>query len=160
MRRVAALALTIVLGAALVACSDSNDSKSDTTSGGGGGGVTVPTETGTPIAVEAGDTTDTEQFLKVAPVTAPAGKVTFTFVNNGKKKHEMVILKTDEAFDALAIGADNRVSEDTTVGEIGETEAGKTVVQTFDLEAGNYVLVCNIEKHYGQGMRSAFTVTP
>ena len=25
--------------------------------------------------------------------------------------------------------------------------------------AGKYVLVCNIEKHYTQGMRSAFTVT-
>jgi uncharacterized cupredoxin-like copper-binding protein len=158
MRRVAALVLTIAVGAALVACSDSTDSKSDTTNG--GGGITVPTESGTPVAVEAGDTTDTEQFLKVDPTSVPAGQVTFTFVNNGTKKHEMVILKTDEAFDALAIGADNRVSEDTTVGEIGETDTGKTVVQTFDLAAGNYVLVCNIEKHYGQGMRSAFTVTP
>ena len=34
------------------------------------------------------------------------------------------------------------------------------MTKTFDLAAGNYVLVCNIAKHYSQGMRSAFTVTP
>jgi uncharacterized cupredoxin-like copper-binding protein len=46
------------------------------------------------------------------------------------------------------------------VGEISETDKGKVVTKTFDLAAGNYVLVCNIEKHYGQGMFAAFTVTP
>jgi uncharacterized cupredoxin-like copper-binding protein len=159
MRKLLALATCLTIGVAVAACS-SDGSSSNATSGGGGGGVTVPTETGTPVAVEAGDTSDTVQFLKVNPVTVPAGKTTFTFVNNGKKKHEMIVLKTDEKFDALAIGADNRVSEDASIGEISETDAGKTVVKTFDLAAGNYVLVCNIEKHYGQGMRSAFTVTP
>ena len=158
MRRMLVAAMTVVLGTALVAgCSD--DKKSDTTSA-GGGGVTVPAATGTPVSVIAGDTSDTVQFLTVDPLTVKAGEVTFTFDNTGTREHEMVILKTDTPADQLEVGADNRVSEDDSVGEIGETAAGKTVVQTFDLAAGNYVLVCNIEKHYAQGMRSAFTVTP
>jgi uncharacterized cupredoxin-like copper-binding protein len=72
----------------------------------------------------------------------------------------MIVLKTDEKADALKVGADDKVSEDASVGEISETDQGKTVTKTFDLAAGNYVLVCNIAKHYTQGMRSAFTVTP
>jgi uncharacterized cupredoxin-like copper-binding protein len=162
MRRVAALAMSVALGVALTACG--SDSKSGggsaTTAGGGGGGVTVPAADGAPVSVTAGDTSDTVQFLKVDPTSVKAGKVTFTFKNEGTRQHEMIVLKTDEKFDALKIGADNKVSEDASVGEISETDKGKTVVKTFDLKAGNYVLVCNIEKHYGQGMRSAFTVTP
>ncbi len=140
----------------LVGCSSS--SKTVTTSG--GGGVTVPVATGTPVAVTAGDTNDTTQFLKADPVTVAAGSTTFTLTNTGTKKHEMVVLKTDEAIDALKIdAATNKVSEDTTVGEVGETDIGKTGSVTLDLKPGKYILVCNIEKHYGQGMRVAFTVT-
>src|SRR6266545_2093854 len=35
----------------------------------------------------------------------------------------------------------------------------KTKSTTIDLKPGNYVLVCNIERHYEKGMRTAFTVT-
>ena len=145
--------MTFVLGAALVAgCSD--NSKSDTTSG-----VTaVPGATGTQVSVIADENSETDWSYTVDPVSVPAGEVTFNFKNAGDSEHEMVILKTDIAFDALEI-TDNRVSEDDSVGEISETEAGATVSQTFDLEAGNYVLVCNILLHYGHGMRMAFTVT-
>ncbi|CAB4897648.1 unannotated protein [freshwater metagenome] len=59
----------------------------------------------------------------------------------------------------MVVGADNKVSEDTTVGEVSELDAGKTGTVTLDLKPGKYVLVCNIEKHYAQGMRAAFTVT-
>ena len=124
--------------------------------------MTVPADAGggTPVAVTAGDKSDVEQFLTVVPTSAPAGKVTFTFSNTGNRQHEMIVLKTDEKADELKVGADDKVSEDASVGEISETDQGKTVTKTFDLAAGNYVLVCNIAKHYSQGMRSAFTVTP
>ena len=152
--RIRYIAMTCVLGAALVAgCS--NDKKTDTTSG---GGVTVPTATGTQVSLIADDKSATEQFFTLDPVSVPAGPVTFTFENAGDRQHEMILLKTDTAIDALVITAD-RVSEDDSVGEIPETDAGVTASQTFDLAAGNYVIVCNIEKHYGQGMRVAFTVT-
>ena len=123
-------------------------------------GLTVPaTAEGTPVSVSVGETSDTEMFMKLDTASVPAGKVTFTLTNSGKKPHEMVVLKTDEAFDKLVVTAD-KVSEATTQGEIGETAAGAVATVTLDLPAGNYVLVCNIEKHYAMGMRAAFTVTP
>jgi len=153
--------MSVALGAGITACGSDSPSGGGTatTTGGGGGGLTVPTETGTPVGVKAGDTSDTAQYLKLDTASVKAGKVTFTFVNEGTRKHEMIVLKTDEQFDALKVGTDNRVSEDASVGEISETDKGKTVTKTFDLKAGNYVLVCNIEKHYGQGMKQAITVT-
>ncbi len=142
------MCVAVVAGVLLVAaCSD--DGKSSSTTAGGG----------TPVNVTALDKSATAEFT-LDRTSVKAGPVTFTFVNNGNRQHEMIILKTDEAFDALVVGADHKVGEDTSVGEISETDAGKTVVSSFDLAAGNYVLVCDIALHYEQGMRVAFTVTP
>jgi hypothetical protein len=50
------------------------------------------------------------------------------------------------------------------VDEIEEFPVGETQSMTLDLEAGSYVLICNIydadeqEAHYQEGMRLAFTV--
>jgi uncharacterized cupredoxin-like copper-binding protein len=44
------------------------------------------------------------------------------------------------------------------VGEIEEFRAGETASGTFDLTAGNYILLCNIPAHFGQGMYLGFTV--
>jgi uncharacterized cupredoxin-like copper-binding protein len=144
----------------VTACGSDSKSSSDTAAAGGDVTVAADAGGGTPVTVTAGDTSDTAQFLKVDPTSVPAGKVTFTFHNTGNRQHEMIVLKTDTPADQLTVGADNKVSEDASVGEISETDAGKTVTKTFDLAAGSYVLVCNIEKHYSQGMKSAFTVTP
>jgi uncharacterized cupredoxin-like copper-binding protein len=171
MRRITAATFCLTIGLALVGCSSSGSSTATTTPGatttgasttvgGGGGGITVPAASGTPVAVEAGDNSATSQYLKVDPTSVKAGKVTFTFVNKGNRQHEMIVLKTDEKADSLVVGADDKVSEAKSVGEISETDAGKTVVKTFDLAAGHYVLVCNIAKHYTQGMKQDFTVTP
>jgi len=155
MARIARSAAAVLLVVAFVTGCGSSSKTTSTTAG-----VTVPDAGGgVPVTVTAGDKSDTEQFLTVDPTSVKAGKVTFTFKNTGTRQHEMIVLKTDEAFDKLTVGADNKVSEDKSVGEISETDAGKTVTKTFDLAAGAYVLVCNIEKHYAQGMRSAFTVS-
>lgn len=48
--------------------------------------------------------------------------------------------------------------------EIEEFAVGETQSLTLDLEAGSYVLICNIytaeeqESHYQEGMRLGFTV--
>jgi uncharacterized cupredoxin-like copper-binding protein len=155
-KRYLVIVLASVLALSLVACGD-DDSGSD--QGSDSGGVTVTTgDTGTPVAVELGETSDTEYFMTVTPDSVPAGLVTFTAKNTGEKEHEMVVLKTDEAADALTV-TDDRVSEDASVGEVSETPAGKTGTLTVDLEPGSYVLVCNIEKHYSRHMYAAFTVT-
>ena len=168
------LALVALLSAGVLAGCGSSKKAADTTiaaapetttaaapettaAAGADGGLTAPAAAeGTPVAVTAGETSDTAMFLKMDPATVKAGKVTFTLVNSAaKNQHEMIILKTDEASDKLAIGADNKVSEAASVGEIPETDAGKTVTKTFDLKPGNYVFVCNIEKHYGFGDRKS-----
>ena len=82
--------------------------------------------------------------------------------NSGTILHEMVVLKlkTETAYDKLAVNAKtHEVSEATTVGEVGNVPKGKTKSKTLTLKKGNYVLVCNIAKHYALGMRAAFTVT-
>ena len=53
----------------------------------------------------------------------------------------------------------NKVSETKSVGEVGNVPKGKTRTKTLTLKKGNYVLVCNIAKHYEMGMRVAFTAT-
>ena len=151
-RSMGTVATVVLSGGLLLGCGSSK--KSDAS-----GGVTVgSTVAGAPVSVTAGDKSDTEQFFTVDPASVKAGAVTFTFKNTGTRQHEMIVLKTDEAFDQLKVGTDNKVSEDKSAGEVSETDAGKTVVKTLDLAAGKYVLICNLEKHYGQGMRAAFTV--
>jgi uncharacterized cupredoxin-like copper-binding protein len=111
--------------------------------------------------------------LVAAPATAKAGDVTFVVKNTGTVAHEMVVLKTDTPFDKLpvvdsgdppapvATGAD-KVDEAANVAETGDPNLEPGDTRTFTatgLTAGKYVLVCNIAKHYGLGMRAAFTVT-
>jgi uncharacterized cupredoxin-like copper-binding protein len=117
----------------------------------------------TTVDVQVGDTAGLagDMTMTVTPDTAPAGKVTFKVTNNGTILHEMVVLKlkAGTTWDGLKIDSKNKVSESTTVGEVGNVPKGKTKSVTLKLKKGNYVLVCNIAKHYGLGMRAAFTVS-
>jgi uncharacterized cupredoxin-like copper-binding protein len=123
------------------------------------GAAAAPTTT---VNVVVGDTAGLKapMTMTVDPVSAPAGKVKFSVTNNGTILHEMVVLKLKgtTTYDKLPVSA-NKVSEATTAGEVGNVPKGKTKSVTLKLKAGNYVLVCNIAKHYGLGMRAAFTVT-
>lgn len=98
-----------------------------------------------------------------------AGSVTFTATNDGAENHELVVIRTDLAPDALPV-VEGKVDEEQVdvIGEIEEFAPGQTESATFDLEPGNYVLICNItevgengeiESHYQLGMRTAFEVT-
>jgi uncharacterized cupredoxin-like copper-binding protein len=55
----------------------------------------------------------------------------------------------------------DKVDESTSVGETGDPNLKPGETRTFtikDMTAGNYVLVCNVAKHYQMGMRAAFKV--
>jgi uncharacterized cupredoxin-like copper-binding protein len=158
-------ALTVLITAltvlALAGCSNS---KSTGTSSGGqsGGGVTVTTAASggpTVVNVVGGEKPDGKYYLTVTPGSVKAGKTTITFKNAGTKVHEVVVLKTDMPAGNLKVGANHEVSEDASVGEDSETDPGKTKSTTINLPAGNYVLVCNIERHYEKGMYAALTVS-
>jgi uncharacterized cupredoxin-like copper-binding protein len=99
-----------------------------------------------------------------------AGSVTFNIENKGPDDtHEFVVLRTD--LDPTALPTDETGAVEETgegievVDEVEDIPVGETPTLTVDLDAGSYVLICNIydeaeqEAHYSEGMRTAFTVT-
>lgn len=115
-----------------------------------------------------------QEFAVVPDVASvPAGTVTFVATNAGPDDvHELVVIKWDLAVDDLPVDADGKVTEDvagvTSIGEVEDVEIGATKEVALPLEAGKYVLICNIlqtepdgslEAHYQVGMRTAFEVT-
>ena len=98
-----------------------------------------------------------------------AGDVTFAVTNTGPEDiHEFVVLKTDLDAGALPVDDTGAVSEEgegiTVVDEIEDIPVGESQDLSVSLDAGHYVLLCNIysedeqEAHYTQGMRTNFTV--
>jgi uncharacterized cupredoxin-like copper-binding protein len=180
--RIATVGAGIIVGAVLVAGCSSSSSKTGskpTTTTATTTAVTTTTTTPSAVATTVNVTlSDTaglagSMTLRADVNGVPAGDVTFVVTNSGTIDHEMVVLKTDAAFDQLPVdnagdppapvaSGGDKVSEDQNVGETGDPDVKPGVVRTFtvkDMKPGTYALVCNIAKHYGLGMRAAFTVT-
>jgi uncharacterized cupredoxin-like copper-binding protein len=109
---------------------------------------------GSSVAVEL-----SEWKVVPAPATAAAGPVSFAVTNKGTTIHEFVVVKTDMKADSLPV-VDHKIDESalTPVDEIEDIEAGANPTLDVDLDAGHYVLLCNIETHYEQGMYADFDV--
>ena len=101
--------------------------------------------------------------------SAEAGDVTFNVDNVGPDDvHEFVMIKTDLDADDLPTADNGSVDEEgagvEVIDEIEDIPVGETQSVTANLDAGAYVLICNIfdededEAHYQEGMRTAFTV--
>jgi uncharacterized cupredoxin-like copper-binding protein len=137
-----AVAAFAMLGA--VACSSSSSSTSSS-AGGDTGGVSA---------------TEKDFSIDLGSSSAPAGSVTFNITNDGPSAHEFVIVQTDDAPDALPV-KDSEVEEDklTVVDEQEDIAPSTTATLTTDLEAGSYVIICNVTGHYEAGMHTAFTVS-
>jgi uncharacterized cupredoxin-like copper-binding protein len=93
--------------------------------------------------------------------SAPAGHITFEVHNDGTIQHSFYVVKTD--LDQASLPLDGtKVDENATgvdfVDEIDDFDAGTIKTLSVDLEAGHYVLICNIAGHYTQGMHAAFDV--
>ncbi len=106
----------------------------------------------------------TEFSIRAEPSSAKAGMVEFVAHNEGTVEHELVVVKTSLAPDQLPVGEDDTVKEGGPVEVIGEIEPDElspsaTASTTLELQAGSYVLICNIPQHYSSGMRTAFNVT-
>jgi uncharacterized cupredoxin-like copper-binding protein len=115
-----------------------------------------------------------QEFAVLPDVAAvPAGSVTFVVNNTGPDDvHEMVVVMTDLGVRDLPVDSDGKVLEDadgmTIIGEIEDIEIGATEQVSLDLDAGKYLLICNIlqtepdgslESHYQMGMSTTFEVT-
>lgn len=164
MRKLTILVVLAVLGGvALVGCGDDDTPSSADKDENGGAAVTTPADaTGTPVSVALGETSEEEYTMTVDPASVPAGSVTFEVSNaeTNEEKHEMVVMKTDTPADQLKPRASNpdKVEEEGEIEEV-ELEPGQSKNLTLDLDAGKYVLVCNLEKHYARGMFASFEVT-
>lgn len=101
-----------------------------------------------------------EWSMKPNATSAEAGKVTFVVTNKGATPHELAIAKTDLAPAKVPVAL-GLVDEKVVVplGRTASLDAGKSETKAFDLQPGKYLLLCNLPAHYGQGMRTTFTVT-
>ena len=94
--------------------------------------------------------------------SASAGDITFDVTNDAEQSHEFVVIKTDLAEDQLPLddeGVDESADGVEVVDEIEDVGGGSEQSLTVNLDAGSYVLICNLPGHYAQGMHAAFTVS-
>ena len=145
-----------VLWALADACGD--DDGGDEASGDGDGGEEV-------------NVVVSEFTVEPDPESVGAGEVTFVVDNQGGDIHEFLVVDADSAddlpvdddgaFDEAAFGADK------VLDEVEDIESGATAELTLDLEAGTYLLLCNVveeeesgevESHFMKGMHATFTV--
>ncbi len=92
--------------------------------------------------------------------SVPAGEVTFEMLNEGAVVHDLWVVRTDLAYDALPVEGGLAVTggQNEVIDKVLETDAGSKVSLTVNLEPGNYALICNIPAHYQLGMRAPFTI--
>ena len=92
----------------------------------------------------------------------PAGEVAFDVVNTGDEVHELIVIKSD--LDAKALPPSS-VKGEVDEGKVGEYIGGFEEVQngtaasgSLILGPGRYILLCNLTKHYENGMVATLQV--
>lgn len=179
----------LVIPLLFVGCGDDNGGTVTNIGGGGTTSSSVPgtgTSTSGSVAagchVEGGVTARGDEQVvvtldewRVEPSVqeATAGIVSFIAENIGTQPHELVVVKGDRAGslptdpDTGAVDED-QLPEGALIGEIEPFSPGQLCRGNFALEAGKYVLVCNIveqeesgesESHFAEGMHNPFVVT-
>ena len=171
------LAVLAALLLIVAACGDDDDDASSTattvteaattTTGDEGGGASVSVVLSDPFG-PAG--TPGQFAVEPDPSSAAAGQVEFVAKNEGGDLHELVIVKGDDPAslptDENGAVIEDELPEGDFIGEITLVDAGTEESASFDLDAGNYILFCNIvtqigtgESHFQAGMVNTLTVT-
>jgi uncharacterized cupredoxin-like copper-binding protein len=135
--------------------------------------ATVPADEGdSPTATESAEEHEDESTsvgasladdftLTLDADTAAHGEVVFNVTNDGPAlPHSLQVVKTDEAPDGLPVDA-GQVDEsavDVVASTTADLNAGEAEDVTAELEAGSYVVLCNVVGHYQAGMFTTFTV--
>jgi len=115
------------------------------------GGATEPTEQPT-LSVAL-----TDFAVTADPGTVKAGRVVFAIRNRAAMAHELTVIRTDLAPNALPIDG-GKAKEDVKVGGVANISAGVSRRLVLDLTPGRYILICNVPGHYQLGMRTQLTV--
>jgi hypothetical protein len=126
------------------------------------GGTSDKLDTKIPVSLK-------EWSITPETATAKAGVIEFSAKNDGGENHELVVVKASRSDLTVVDGAvdEDALPKGAMIGEIESFAKGKTCGGHFKLDAGNYVLFCNIvEKengqtvsHYLNGMVTNFTVS-
>jgi hypothetical protein len=105
--------------------------------------------------------------MKPRVSSVAAGTTTFKVHNGGGFEHEMVVFKLADA--SLIPSQENgeanedAVAESAHMGEVEHVLPGTTKTLKLKLEAGKYVMFCNLidgnKSHFKQGMHADFSVS-
>ncbi len=143
----------VSLGMIAAACGD-DDGDTDSTDG----DATAPAAgEATTVNVELSD------FL-VSPSSdsVSAGSVAFNASNASDIQiHNLRVIRTDLEPDALPVDEETFTVDEEQLEVVASSDnldVGGAEEVSADLEAGSYVLICNIATHYDLGMRVGFTV--
>lgn len=130
-----------------------------------------------------------EWVLEPDPILTDGGEVTFTGDNQGRVVHELVVVRGESASDlfaedetgltprdvaarmeAILAVVESELAAGAVVGEVEDIAPGSSKDLTVDLDAGSYVLFCNLVSsasegpemegrgHFQEGMYAEFTV--
>jgi uncharacterized cupredoxin-like copper-binding protein len=162
-RRPSSALLPLAAAGVLVAgCGSSGSSSATTTAkpAAEAGARPVATTAAAPLDAASGRVTvnATDYRFSAPEIDAKAGRLKVTLVNKGAVVHEFVVLRDGAAPGSLKPASNGRVSEKASVGEVSETDPGKTRTATLDLKPGRYIYVCNIPTHYMAGMYGELVV--
>ena len=138
---------SVVLAATLLMVAPAGCSSGESTEGGGA----------KTVAVELSDFS-----IDPSPASVPAGAVTFAVKNVGPAVHEMVVIRSD--LDPSEVPIENHEANEeapgmTPMGEVEDVQVGESTELKLSLEAGSYILLCNIKKHFERGMVTEFQVS-
>lgn len=173
MKKLSTVAIVVALSGALftaIACGSSDKEPSATATGAPTAETPTSTTSGTPTTQL--DATLLEYTIQLPEAPTTTGDITFNVKNDGSTTHEMVVLKTDLAPADLPTNDDGSANEDaagvTNVGETDDMAAGESKEFTVDLQAGHYVVICNVVQtangetvsHYQKKMYTEFTIAP
>jgi len=173
--RIPLFAALLALGAFFIACSSGaktstpfptiRPSTSTPTQAPAATASPTPSATTAPSATPGGgaptslSVTMTEFAVKVDKSDAPAGSVVFKTTNGGTIDHELRVIKTDLAADKLPLaGATVDETKVQVAGTLEQLKASSSKDLTLTLQAGHYVLICNVAGHYQLGMHTDLTV--
>ena len=161
-RRTVTLMLGIVAMFVFIGCSsDSGDGASSSAAASG----SSPSACGEimPAADDGIEVTEMDFSIEPASTSADAGPITFDIQNEGPQTHEFVVFKTDLDPADLPTNDDGTVDEEGKgvkhIDEIEDIAPCTAQSLSVDLDAGNYVFICNLPGHYASGMHTSFTVS-
>jgi uncharacterized cupredoxin-like copper-binding protein len=100
-----------------------------------------------------------DDAVTLSPASGDAGSLTFAATNDGTETHEIEIFRGDVDPATLPV-EDNVASTEglELVDEIEDITPGSTANLTVDLDAGTYVVMCNLPGHFERGMHAVFEV--